>query len=142
MIDSSQRSLCRHLPRVDFAFLREQITLEQVLAHLDRLGGLRGRGQQRRSPCPLHAQPTDRAHTFSVHLGKGVFQCFQANCAVKGNVLDFWAAYHRLPLYEAALHLADMFHLYRNRDEAPVSSASNGQRPKRAKTAVITADGP
>jgi hypothetical protein len=40
------------------------------------------------------------------------------------------------------MHLADKFHLYRNREEAPVNSASNGQRLERAKTAVITADAP
>jgi DNA primase len=66
------------------------------------------------------ANPTDRDHTFSVHLGKNVFQCFQADCAIHGNALDFWAAMHRLPLYEAALHLADTFHLPRNREEESV----------------------
>jgi len=29
----------------------------------------------------------------------------------RGNVLDLWAAVHRLPLYEAALHLTETFHL-------------------------------
>jgi transposase len=106
-------------PRIDFAFLRAQVTMEQVLTHLGLLGQLRGRSQQRRGPCPLHGQPTDRVHTFSVHLGKNVFQCFQADCAVHGNVLDFWAAVHRLPLYDAALHLAATFHLQRNREENP-----------------------
>ena len=57
----------------------------------------------------MHSQPTDAERTFSVHLGKNVFQCFHADCAVKGNVLDLWAAIHRLPLYEAALHLAETF---------------------------------
>jgi len=37
------------------------------------------------------------------------------------NVLDLWAAKHRLPLYEAALHLAETFHLRRNREEEPVN---------------------
>ena len=106
-------------PRIDFAFLRAQVTMEQVLAHLGLLGQLHGRSQQRRGPCPLHGQPTDRVHTFSVHFGKNVFQCFQADCAAHGNVLDFWAAVHRLPLYDAALHLAATFHLQRNREENP-----------------------
>ena len=108
-------------PRIDFAFLREQVTMEQVLAHLGLLEQLHGRGHQRRGPCPLHGNPGDRTHTFSVHLGKNVFQCFQADCAVHGNVLDFWAAVHRLPLYDAALHLAATFQLRRNREEEPVT---------------------
>ena len=68
----------------------------------------------------MHGQATERTPTFSVHLGKNVFQCFQADCAVHGNVLDFWAAVHRLPLYDAALHLAATFQLRRNREEEPV----------------------
>lgn len=108
-------------PKVDFAFLREQITLEQVLRHLGLLDRLRGRGLQRRGPCPLHGGPNDTQPTFSAHLGKHVFQCFHAECGARGNVLDFWATVHKLPLYEAALHLAETFHLPRNREEEPVS---------------------
>jgi transposase len=108
-------------PRVDFAFLRSQVSLEQVLRQLGFLDALRGRGLQRRGPCPVHGRPTDRSHSFSAHLGKNVCQCFQADCAVHGNVLDLWAAVQRLPLYEAALHLAATFHVPRNREEEPVS---------------------
>ena len=107
-------------PRVDYAFLRRQVTLEQVLRHLSLLDSLHGSGQQRRGPCPIHGHATDRHHTFSVHLGKNVFQCFKADCAAQGNVLDFWAALHRLPLYDAALNLAATFQLQRNREEEPV----------------------
>jgi transposase len=114
-------------PKVEFAFLREQVTMEQALERLGLLPQLRGRGQQRRGPCPVHSQPTDTERTFSVHLGKDVFQCFHADCALKGNVLDFWAAIHRLPLYEAAVHLAETFQLALNREEEPV----RGTRPPR-----------
>jgi transposase len=113
-------------PPIDFAFLRQQITLEQVLRHLGLFDDLRGRAPHLRGRCPFH-EGDRRQRTLSVHLGKNAFHCFQANCQAQGNALDFWAAYHRLPLYEAALHLADMFHLYRNREEAPVNSAPNGQ---------------
>jgi transposase len=107
-------------PRVDYAFLRQQINMEQVLAHLGLLARLRGRGQQRRGPCPLHSHPAAAERTFSVHLDKDVFRCFHAECAAQGNALDLWAAVHRLPLYEAALHLAETFGLLRNREEEPV----------------------
>jgi transposase len=108
-------------PKVDFAFVRQQVSLEQVLAHLGLLGQLRGGGPQRRGPCPVHSHPGDRERTFSVHLGKNAFRCFQADCGVAGNVLDLWAAVHRLPLYDAALHLAETFGLPRNREEEPVT---------------------
>ena len=107
-------------PRVDFAFLRQQVTLEQALRHLGLFDQLRGRGPQRRASCPLHGPSTASERTLSVHLGKNIFQCFQPECAAHGNVLDFWAAVHKLPLYEAALHLAETFGLARNREEEPV----------------------
>ncbi len=42
------------------------------------------------------------------------------SAAPQGNALDLWAAIHKLPVYEAALHLADTLHLLRNREEEPV----------------------
>ena len=107
-------------PRVDYAFLREHITMEQVLAHLGLLSQFRGGGQQRRGPCPLHSHAGAAERTFSVNLSKHIFRCFHAECGVQGNVLDLWGAVHRLPLYEAALHLAETFGLARNREEEPV----------------------
>jgi transposase len=107
-------------PSIDFAFLRQQVTLQQVLEHLRLFDQLRGRGAQRRGRCPVHAEPGGSARTFSVHLGKNIFQCFQADCGAHGNALDLWAAVHRLPLYEAAMHLAETFHLPTNREEEPV----------------------
>jgi hypothetical protein len=129
-------------PKVDFAFLRSQLGMEQVLRHLGLGDQLRGRGHQRRCPCPLHAEPTDTKRTFSVHLGKHIAQCFHAACAFHGNVLDLWAAVQRLPLYDAALHLAETFHLPRNREEEPVPGTRPDRRPPDGcPRAVITADG-
>jgi len=96
---------------IDFAALRVQISMEQVLAHLGCFNKLKGSGPQRRGPCPLHAASDSRQRSFSVHLGKKVFQCFHAPCSAHGNILDLWAAVHRLPLYEAAKHLAQTFGL-------------------------------
>jgi transposase len=107
-------------PQVDFAFLRKQVSLEQVLKHLDMLRHLRGSGPQRRGCCPVHSHPADQERTFSVHLGKNAFRCFQKDCGVQGNALDLWAAVHRLPLYDAALHLAETFGVPRIREEEPV----------------------
>jgi transposase len=107
-------------PHVDFAFLRKQISLDRVLAHLGLMDQLRGNGPQRRGCCPVHSHPADQERTFSVHLGKNAFRCFQKDCGVQGNALDLWAAIHRLPLYDAALHLAETFGVPRNREEEPV----------------------
>jgi transposase len=126
-------------PRVDFTFLRQQVTLEQVLDHLGLLADLRGRGRQRRGRCPIHSRPEDPQRTFSAHLGKNVFRCFHADCGAQGNVLDLWAAVHHLPLYEAALHLAETFHLPRNREEEPVPG-TRAPRPAPAATATTQGD--
>ena len=87
----------------------------------------------------MHGQPADAERTFSVHLGKNVFQCFHADCGLKGNVLDLWAAVHRLPLYEAALHLAETFQLPRNREEEPVTGT---RRPRPAAGSPASAHRP
>jgi transposase len=122
-------------PHVDYAFLREHVTMTQVLEHLGLLPELRGRGPQRRGPCPVHSQPGEKKRPFSVHLDKNVCQCFDAACAVKGNVLDLWSAIHHLPLYEAALSLADTFGVPRNRrEEEPVV----GTRPPATREARAT----
>jgi hypothetical protein len=112
-----------HRPRIDFAFLRQQVSMEKALKHLGFFERLRGSGHQRRGPCPLHSEPGRQSSSFSVHLGKNVYQCFHAECSAQGNVLDLWGAVHRLPLYEAALHLAGTFGLSVNREEEPVITA-------------------
>jgi transposase len=132
-------------PRVDFLYLRQQVTMEQVLGHLGILGLFKGTGEQRRGPCPVHGEapatmPAQK-HTCSIQLGKNIFQCFKADCATQGNILDLWAAVHRLPLYEAALHLAATFHLPRNREEEPVLAAQRPPTKTGSKGTVITANG-
>jgi transposase len=107
-------------PPVDFAFLREQVKISQVLNHLGLMARMHCRGPQLRGPCPIHGQPTDSSRTFSVHVGKNVFRCFNATCEAQGNVLDLWAAIHKLSLYQAAVDLAQTFGLALNREEEPV----------------------
>ena len=94
---------------LDIAAVRRAVSMEEVLGHLGYFDSLRGSGPQRRGPCPLHDAPSDHHRSFSVHLGKGVFRCFHPKCQAQGNTLDLWAAYHRLPLGQAAESLAKTF---------------------------------
>jgi transposase len=94
---------------IDYAALRQQLSMAQVLAHLGWLSKLKGSGPQRRGPCPVHGGGPGPGRSFSVHLGKDVFQCFHPPCGARGNVLDLWAAVRRLPLYQAAQDLASTF---------------------------------
>jgi transposase len=95
---------------VDFAYVKEQLSLTQVLDQLGLLARLRGSGSQRRGPCPLH-RGDGRGRTFSVNLDAHVFQCFDKPCGQKGDVIDLWAAFHGLSLREAALDLVRTFGL-------------------------------
>ena len=108
--------------RIDYAFLRQQITMEQILQELDWRSRLKGTLPQLRGPCPIHGGNDCRHRSFSVHLSKQIFHCFHGECSAQGNALDLWAAVRRLPLYEAALDLANTFHLnlYADREEEPV----------------------
>jgi hypothetical protein len=93
--------------RVDFAQLRKQITIQQVLGELHALDKLKGHGAQRRGPCPIHEPSSTEGRSFSVNLQKNVFQCFDASCGAKGNVLDLWAQSQHLTIAEAAHDLAE-----------------------------------
>jgi transposase len=95
--------------RIDFARLRQQVTMEQVLRELDWWDRLKGSGAQRRGPCPIHGPSSPHSRCFSVHLEKKVFQCFDASCGAKGNVLDLWAQSQHLPIPRAAHDLAERF---------------------------------
>jgi putative transposase len=117
---------------IDFAALRRQVTMEQVLGHLGHLSQLRGSGPQRRGPCPIHGSQRAASRSFSINLQKGVFRCFYPECGAHGNVLDLWAAVHGLPLAEAARHMMQTFHLdpkNLNRGEEPVLPCTASAAP-------------
>jgi hypothetical protein len=97
-------------PYLDFAHLKRQLPLARVLDQLGLSARLRGRGPQRRGPCPLHRGDA-RGRTFSVNLDANVFQCFDKRCGQKGDVIDLWAAAKGLSLRAAALDLVHTFGL-------------------------------
>jgi transposase len=92
--------------RIDFARLRQQISMEPVLRELQWWDRLTGPGDQRRGPCPIHEPSACQGRSFSVHLGKKVFQCFEASCGAKGNALDLWAKVRGVTIHQAAGDLA------------------------------------
>ena len=100
------------------------------MGHFDCLRG----NTQLRGPCPLHGPAREASRSFSVNLRKNVFRCLNPECAAKGNVLDLWAAYRNLPIYEAAIDLVDTFQLDTkpNRGEA----TRNSEPPQRVPDAL------
>jgi len=108
---------------IDYAYVREQVSMEQILSHLGQLDRLRRHGAEHRGPCPFHGSTSERSQVFAVNLEKNVFHCHSAKCDKQGNVLDFWKAHCGLPLYDSTHHLAETFNLTptRNRrEEEPV----------------------
>ncbi len=116
---------------IDYAYLRQQVTMEEVLRRIGHFECLRGETQLN-GPCPLHGPARERSTSFSVNLKKNVFNCRNPQCHAKGNVLDFWATHRGLPLYEAAVDLADTFHLDTNpnRGEATRNSEPTNRNPR------------
>jgi transposase len=99
---------------VDYAFLRQQISIERVLKHLGHWEHSRGNGKEMRGSCPFHSEPGSKSRSFSVNPQKNVYHCFRKDCNQSGNVLDFWANYHKMPLHKAAFNLAETFNLQIN----------------------------
>lgn len=93
----------------DYADLRKQISIEQALRQLGHFAHLQGSATQRRGPCPIHGSQRPASRSFSVNLERNLFRCFSPTCQAHGNVLDLWAAIHKLTLYEAAEHLTATF---------------------------------
>ena len=98
-------------PTIDFAHLKQQLSLARVFEHLGLSARLaRGHGPQRRCACPIH-RGDGRGRTFSVNLDANVFHCFDKSCGAKGDVIDLWSALYHLTLREAAIDLVQTFEL-------------------------------
>jgi transposase len=95
---------------LDFARLKRQLPMARVLDHLGLSPRLKGSGAQRRCACPIH-RGDGRGRTFSVNLQTNVYQCFDARCGSKGDVIDLWAALHQRDVRAAALDLVRVFGL-------------------------------
>jgi DNA primase len=100
-----ERAVC-----VDFGHVKQQLPMGRVLDQLGLAARLRGGGPQKRCTCPIH-RGDQRGRTFSVHLHQNVFQCFDAACGKKGDVIDLWASVTGMSLREAALDLVRTFDL-------------------------------
>jgi hypothetical protein len=108
-LDTVSSSLSRHqLPKhngsIDFARLRELVTMRQVLELLGWQHAAR-HGAQLRGPCPIHRSQNPQSRSLSVNIEKQAYRCFGARCGSKGNQLDLYAAATGQRLYDAALDL-------------------------------------
>lgn len=96
------------MPSIDFAELRAQVTMGQVLELL-RYEPRANTGDQVRGPCPIHGSTSKTSRIFSANLQRNVFQCFK--CEAQGNQLDLWAQVHEMSVYDAALDLCSKLNI-------------------------------
>jgi DNA primase len=106
------------MPGIDFARLRQQLSLSQVLDLLDYTPTTR-RGPHVRGPCPVHGSTSPRSRSFAAHLEKKCWHCFR--CGAGGNALDLYLAVTRLPVHEGARQLCARLHLPVPSCDRPVS---------------------
>lgn len=88
---------------IDFRTLKKQISLQDVLAYYGIV--LRGQGQERVGPCPIHHG--DNHTAFHVNLLKNCWYC-HTHCG-GGDVIDFVAQKEQCTLHEAAQWLVKHF---------------------------------
>lgn len=85
-------------PAINFAELKTQISIGQVLTHYGWTHRTQ-RGDQLRGACPIHGGlESDRS--FAVHLKKNTYCCH--SCHAKGNALDLLVSLSGQPLLEAS----------------------------------------
>ena len=108
------------MPAIDFAELRRQLRLGQVLELLGFEVVSRW-GAQVRGACPVHDSTRPRSRVFSAHLERHCWHCFR--CGAKGNALDLWLAVTRQPVYAGALDLCRRLGL-----AVPWLAAAGGRR--------------
>jgi DNA primase len=108
------------MPGIDFAELRRQVRLDQVLelVHFEVVSRW---GAQVRGPCPVHGSTRPRSRVFSAHLERQLWHCFR--CGASGNALDLWLAVTKQPVYAGALDLCSRLGL-----EVPWLTAAGGLR--------------
>ena len=111
------------MPGIDFALLRQQVSLAQVL-ELVGFTTVSRRGPQVRGPCPVHGSSSRRSRSFAAHLERQCWHCFR--CRAGGNALDLYLAVTKLPLYAAALELCARLHLPVPRRSPPAWRSPHG----------------
>jgi DNA primase len=108
------------MPALDFAELRRQVRLSQVLEVL-RFEVVSRWGAQVRGPCPVHGSTRPRSRAFSAHLERHCWHCFR--CGAGGNALDLWLEVTKQPVYAGALDLCQQLNL-----EVPWLTRARGLR--------------
>jgi DNA primase len=119
---------------VDFALVKQQVSMEMVLDHY-RIQLRKVNAQSLRGPCPLPAHRS-KGESFCVNATKNVWACQSASCVAAragrrgGNVLDFIAAMEQCTIRDAALKLQNWFMVSSTEGEARANPARDPEQEK------------
>jgi DNA primase len=94
------------MPGIDFAALREQISILDVLGLLG-FQPLRHKGDRLRGLCPFHCSEEPRV--FVVNIATDQYYCHA--CHRSGDQFDLWSHTQRLPIFAAAQDLCARLHI-------------------------------
>jgi hypothetical protein len=89
--------------KIDFALIRQRVSIADVLGLLDWEAN-KTHGHQLRGPCPIH-QSRPQSVIFAVNLEKNAWYCHSSKCQSGGNQLDLFAAATSQSLYPGTVDL-------------------------------------
>ena len=113
---------------IDFAELKRQVSIRDVLARYGILDGLREKKPGKLvGACPIHGGKNGTS--FNVDTAKNVFHCF-SECG-GGNVLDLVMKLEDCSIREAGEKLSDWFELHFDRRGGIAKSAKRRTKPQR-----------
>ena len=101
------------LPPLNFAKLREMVSITQVLEHVNwqprKRRGDQWRGDQWRGGCPVHEETDAKSESFAIQTRQSLYCCHR--CGSQGNALDLWVALSGKPILSASWDLLETFGL-------------------------------
>jgi DNA primase len=112
--------------RPDFAQLKQQVSILEVLSRRGLTGSLRRRGHRLTGPCPVHGG--DNPTAFTVDITKNVWFCF-SGCGAGGDVIELVRRLDRVSHREAALWLSALPPATAPVAPAPVAASRGPFRP-------------
>ena len=86
------------LAHLAFETIKSRVPLTAILQHYGLLSSLKSRGEHLAGACPIHGGTHKRQ--FIVTVSRNTWRCFSRKCDRRGDVVDFVAAYDRIPLAE------------------------------------------
>lgn len=117
---------------IDFRELRTKLRFADVLRHYNVDAKVKGERAHALCPLPSHPARADgkrRTASLSIHLTRGIFQCF--GCKASGNAVEFAARMEGFDptdaaqFRQAAIRIADLFGI--NADASAGSPVPRGQ---------------